>query len=558
MDIFPNNSTDSAKRLSEILLHGLNSGYVYWNVMANTIYQENEDILPAGLAETKGNPLDLLMENGSIHPDNLSLFGQLAGRVRDGVETAISESVLEADCQLKNRDGSYTWYRINLYLTKNDNNQIVEIVAIFNPLTEQKILRNRLLTYFTSDKNPMLYSSRIKNSLDTAPEDVKFAFIQFDVCSFRTINDNYGVETGDRVLQYINDSLDVLCSGDQIFCRLSADLFMVFTAYRDLEQLISFVKFLNQNLCRFEDVSYQLSFGIYLVTDRTLPTRTMGDYAGLARREVKKHPLETYMFYKEEFRTSVNSKEFVQHDMKRALENGEFVMYLQPKYSISQNKVVGAEALVRWIHPKKGLIPPCEFIPVFEENGFIALVDKCIWHAACRTLRKWLDNGINPVPISVNVSRSYLDKREITDYIDELMNLYNLPKHLLELEITESVENIAAENAINRFKKQGYTLLMDDFGSGYSSLNMLKNTPFDTLKIDREFLSEFLDSERGQKIITHTIRMSQDIGLGLVAEGVENQEQADFLSSCGCDTAQGFHYSKPVTLEEFESQVFKK
>lgn len=551
-----NNFTDSANRLSDILLHDLNSGYVYWNVMTDTLYKENEDILPAGLTKAEGNPLSLLMENNSVHMESISLFGQLAQRIRNGIEAAISESVLEADCQMLNKAGDFIWYRINLYLIKNDNRQIVETVAVFTPLTEQQILQNHLLTYFSSDKNPVLYSSRIKNRLDTAPEDVNFAFVQFDVCSFRSINDNYGVDTGDRILQYINDSLDLLCNGDQIFCRLSADLFMVFTAYHDLDQLISFVEFLNQNLCRFEDISYRLSFGIYIVTDRTLPTRMMGDFAGLARREVKKHPLETYMFYREEFRKSVNSRDFIQQDMKRALENGEFVMYLQPKYSISLNKVVGAEALVRWIHPKKGLIPPCEFIPVFEENGFIAHVDKCIWHAACQTLRKWMDDGISPVPISVNVSRSYLDKREITDYIDELMNHYNIPKHLLELEITESVESMAAENAIERFKKQGYTLLMDDFGSGYSSLNMLKNTPFDTLKIDREFLSEFMNSDRGQKIITHTIRMSQDIGLGLVAEGVENQEQADFLSACGCDTAQGFHYSKPVTLEEFELQAF--
>ena len=554
--IHSNNSAESANRLSDILFHNLPVGYVYWNVATNTINQENADVLPAGLTDKSGNPLSLLMENHSIHPEDVSLFGQLAQRVRNGIESMIQESLLKTDCRLTDKSGNYIWYRIFLNLLKDSDNRITELFAVFKPLSEQEILENRLLTYFSSDKNPLLYSDRIRQRLDSSRDDEQFAFIQFDVRSFKSINYNYGDKTGDRILQYLNDSLELLCNEDQIYCRLSADVFMIFTTYHDVDQLIAFVKFLDINLCHFEDITYQLAFGIYIVTDKTLPTRKMGDAAALARQALKKYPLETYMFYKEELRKRSNSLEFIQHDMQHALENHEFVMYLQPKYSISQNKVIGAEALVRWVHPEKGLIPPCEFIPVFEENGFIANVDQHIWHTACRTLRKWIDAGITPVPISVNVSRTYLDKREITDYIDELMEHYQLPKYLLELEITESVENRAAENAIERFKRQGYTLLMDDFGSGYSSLNMLKNTPFDTLKIDREFLSEFMNSDRGQKIITHTIRMSQDIGLGLVAEGVENQAQADFLSFCGCDTAQGFHYSKPIPLEEFEKQAF--
>lgn len=554
--IHSNNSAESANRLSDILLHSLPAGYVYWNVKTNAIHQENEDILPAGLTGISDNPLSRLMENHSIHPEDASLFGQLAQRVRNGIESMIQESLLETDCRLTDKTGNYIWYHISLNLLKDSTNRITELVAVFKPLTEQEILENRLLTYFSSDKNPLLYSDRIRKRLDSSGDDEQFAFIQFDVRNFKGINYNHGEKTGDRILHYLNDSLELLCNGDQIYCRLSADVFMIFTTYYDIDQLITFVKFLDANLCHFEDITYQLAFGIYIVTDKTLPTRKMGDAAALARQALKKRPLETYMFYKEELRKRSNSLEFIQHDMQHALENHEFVMYLQPKYSISQNKIIGAEALVRWLHPKKGLIPPCEFVPVFEENGFIAYVDQYIWHTACRTLRKWIDGGVSPVPISVNVSRTYLDKREITDYIDKLMEHYQLPKHLLELEITESVENRAAENAIERFKRQGYTLLMDDFGSGYSSLNMLKNTPFDTLKIDREFLSEFMNSERGQKIITHTIRMSQDIGLGLVAEGVENQAQADFLSSCGCDTAQGFHYSRPVPLEEFEKRAF--
>lgn len=552
------NEKDGKERMWSILMQKPETGYIYWNVTTNEACVANATYLPDILHNhDKDNPLDVLVSHQLVHSEDLSLLGQLSARLRSSISVPVLDNSFENICRLSNPDcTTYDYYQINVCLSKDDNGLITEVVFLFQKLNRQQILQNQILSHFTSDRDPLLYGGLIRERLDAAKEGEKFAFIQFDVRNFKSINYEYDEETGNRILQYIKDSLDVLCNEDQIHCRLSADVFMVFTSYYDENQLIAFVKFLNQNLHQYEQISYALAFGIYVVTDPSLPTRKMGDCAALARQEVKKHPLELYMFYREEIRKHLRAVEFVQHDMQKALENQEFVMYLQPKYSISKEKIIGAEALVRWVHPERGIIPPIEFIPVFEQNGFIAKVDMSIWKQACLKLRQWIDAGITPVPISVNVSRTYLDKREVTGYIDELMTNYQIPRHLLELEITESVENQAAECAIGHFKRQGYTLLMDDFGSGYSSLNMLKNTPFDTLKIDREFLSEFLSSERGQKIISHTISMSQDIGLGLVAEGVETKEQAVFLSDCGCDTAQGYYYSKPVTVEEFEKMAF--
>lgn len=227
-------------------------------------------------------------------------------------------------------------------------------------------------------------------------------------------------------------------------------------------------------------------------------------------------------------------------------------MYLQPKYSISENAVIGAEALVRWMQPDKGIVVPQDFIPVFEQNGFIVKLDKYMWECACKELRRWINKGYKPVPISVNVSRMHLKDTEFIYYIEYLLDKYGIRKDLLELEITETIENINANMMVKEAKKHGFTLLMDDFGSGYSSLNTLKSTPFDVLKIDRSFLSSFMESSRGQKIISHTIAMSHDIGLDLIAEGVETREQADFLSASGCNAAQGFYFSKPIPTDEFE------
>lgn len=230
-------------------------------------------------------------------------------------------------------------------------------------------------------------------------------------------------------------------------------------------------------------------------------------------------------------------------------------MYLQPKFSISTGKIIGAEALARWIHPERGMISPAEFVPVFEQNGFILKLDQYIWESACRKIRSWLDSGVKPVPISVNISREYVHSFDVVGELVRLVKKYDIPVHYLELEITESVDAEGVGDVVKEMKSAGFTMLMDDFGSGYSSLNMLKTTQFDVLKIDRAFLSEFMESSRGRKIISHTISMSQDIGLDIIAEGVETLEQAQFLSKCGCDAAQGFYYSKPVTQEEFDRKL---
>ena len=243
--------------------------------------------------------------------------------------------------------------------------------------------------------------------------------------------------------------------------------------------------------------------------------------------------------------------------MEKALKNGEFVMYLQPKYSIGEERMIGAEALVRWIHPEKGLIPPMDFVPLFEQNGFVIKMDRYIWEEACKLIREWIDAGTEPVPISVNLSRRHLKDMEFVSVLNDLIDKYQIPKEYLEIEITETVEEEGIAEGVSLLKENGYTLLMDDFGSGYSSLNMLKDTRFDVIKIDRGFLQDFIGSARGQKIVEHTIRMTKAIGLDLIAEGVETREQAEFLGDCGCDKAQGFYYAKPMTAAEFNKLFYK-
>ena len=330
---------------------------------------------------------------------------------------------------------------------------------------------------------------------------------------------------------------------------------MIVTVFEDREHLLDFIHKIESMLCGYHGLEYRLVFGVAEVDDRTAHTRRHGDNASLARQLIKGNALENINFYESGMKSKLQQKKSIEDDMHKALLNNEFVMYLQPKHSISTGRIIGAEALVRWFHPTNGMISPADFIPVFEKNGFILKLDCFIWEEACKKIRGWLDAGIAPVPISVNISREYVHSFDVIGKINSLIEKYSVPMEFLELEITESSDGNGVEDIVKEMKNAGFKMLMDDFGSGYSSLNMLKSTPFDVLKIDRGFLEEFMDSDRGRKIIQHTISMSRDIGLDIIAEGVETIEQAKFLSDCGCDSAQGFYYSKPLPVSEFDKRL---
>lgn len=226
-------------------------------------------------------------------------------------------------------------------------------------------------------------------------------------------------------------------------------------------------------------------------------------------------------------------------------------MYLQPKYSISQNRIVGAEALVRWIHPERGMIYPNEFILVIEENGFIKMVDYYIWEEASRFIKKCIEIGIEDCPVSVNVSRHHLKDMEFVHVLLDDIKKYHIEKKLLELEITETANDEQIGQAAMRLKLDGFTLLMDDFGSGYSSLNVLLETPFDVIKLDKKFMDNMMSSDKGKLILEHMVSMAQKLGLGLLAEGVETREQVELLDKIGCDNVQGYYFARPMPQEEF-------
>lgn len=476
-----------------------------------------------------------------------------------GEERGISldEERCHTACRLKNPHGGIDYYNIECWIERTDDHAVREMLIMIYELDQADVYRIRLGQQITTDRNPAIFNAQGRDLILSHP-DQTYAVIQLDIAKFKMINEMHGEHVGDEVLNYFTDTLKIICGKERLYSRLSADVFMIITPYQTIEDVNDLIGTLDHNLLGFKGLDYTVVYGVCFVTDIREGLRKYGDCAAMARQGIKGDALRHVAFFEQKMIEGIHTKKFLEDNMKKALSNHEFVMFLQPKYSISQNKMVGAEALVRWMHPERGMISPMDFVPLFEQNGFVIKMDQYIWEEACRAIRKWMDEGITPVPVSVNVSRRHLKDEEFVSVLNELVRTYNIPKKYLEIEITETIEQEQINDGISLLKESGFKLLMDDFGSGYSSLNMLKDTKFDVIKMDQGFLRDFIGSERGQQIVAHTIRMSRDIGLDMVAEGVETEEQAVFLQSCGCDTAQGFYYAKPMKLEEFDQLLYKK
>ena len=401
--------------------------------------------------------------------------------------------------------------------------------------------------YFQRNVSELLYTSA-----------ERIAFIQFDIQKFKIVNDLYGEKFGDEVLDFIERQLEKCCNERQFFINLRSDVFMVVTEYKNERELQAFIRELDSQTRLFKSVKLQMSFGVYTVEDREMELRQMEDRAAMARKAAKKNILRNILFYREQFKESLYNRKFIEENMQAAISERQFCIYLQPMYSITKNEIIGAEALVRWLHPERGMIFPDQFIPVIEENGFIKRLDYYIWEEACRFIKRCEAAGINNCPVSVNVSRIHLRDNECIGILSDMIKDYSIQKKLLELEITETADDQQISMKALQLKEEGFTLLMDDFGSGYSSLNILLETPFDVIKLDRKFMINMMLSGKGRLILEQVITMADKLQLGVLAEGVETKEQVELLQNIGCDQVQGYYYAKPMPEDEFYNLLLNK
>ncbi|WP_283675470.1 EAL domain-containing protein [Butyricicoccus sp. Marseille-Q5471] len=383
----------------------------------------------------------------------------------------------------------------------------------------------------------------------------KFDVICCDIERFKLVNDLYGVQEGDALLRHLSGIVKAKVQGHGICCRMSGDIFYLMIKRPKeylAEEFSSHVEYTNQYDMHLRSV---IKYGIYQIDDVRLPISIMCDRAYLAVESVKGKFDVYYAFYDESIRRKLLEEQFVLSNMESALKNGEFQVYYQPKYDLLSRTITSAEALVRWIHPEKGLIPPDRFIPIIEKNGFITQLDIFVWEEVCKTIRGWMDAGQPVVPISVNMSRADIYNPNIDQILIALVKKYRLSPQYLFLEITETayMENVEQLTlSTHKLKKLGFIIEMDDFGSGYSSLNMLAELPIDILKLDIRFVQGDQLSNNRKSILSFIISLAKWLDLRIVAEGVETEDQVKLLTNLGCERAQGYYFSKPLPVDQFE------
>ncbi|MBQ3853672.1 MAG: EAL domain-containing protein [Anaerovibrio sp.] len=382
---------------------------------------------------------------------------------------------------------------------------------------------------------------------------VKYCIVYLDINCFKVINELFNMETGDMILKTAAAYFKTVAGKRGLAARLSADKFAICLPEDslDMELIIQGLDAVMRSLAVYRSIMFYA--GVFLVDNVYLSVNKMLDRAHMAMNTVKGNYNKRFAYYDEQLRTSLMEEQMLVRDMEGAMDNNNFCIYLQPIYDTIKNKIVSAETLIRWHHPQKGLMSPGKFIQVFEKNGFVTRLDRFAWGAACRFLSRQRDNGLSVVPISVNVSRINMYDQSFVDYMQSLLAKYDLEPWMLRVEITESAYMDNPSQLIRVLKKLrngGFTVLMDDFGSGYSSLNILKDLTVDVLKLDMKFIQDVETSNRAVVIMKSVAKMAKDLGIDVVVEGVETEKQVNFLQSIGCNVVQGYYYAKPMSTDE--------
>jgi diguanylate cyclase (GGDEF)-like protein len=403
----------------------------------------------------------------------------------------------------------------------------------------------------------------LSSSLINAYTNKKYVIIYFDIDRFTLINEKQGYTSGDYILKEITNILRERLNPHETFCRIVDDKFVVLSEYTTLEdfqnRLIDFKQKV-YNICDENDnyLKIHTSAGMSYI-DTADNISQIIDEANTARRSIKNKHNIRYAFFNESMRSNQLKQKSLEDVMEDALKNEEFCLYLQPKYDIEKQKVCGAEALVRWNRPGYGLVPPDEFIPIFEENSFIIDIDYYIFDKVCELTRSLLDQGKTPVPISVNFSRLHLNNTKILTKLKENLEKYNLTPEYIEIEITESAladNDSYMYSILNEIHRMGFKLAMDDFGTGLSSLNSLRKLPFDILKLDKDFFQKNHITNREQIVIRNIVRLGKELSMTIVSEGIETIEQINFLKGIKCPIIQGYFFSKPLPHSEFLAKYF--
>lgn len=531
----------------------------------------NREILSAILADTYDT---VEAENGkealeilTAHKDEISLvLLDLFMPIMDGYSFL---DVVSQDKELS---------LVPVIVTTHDSNNITETDALRHGATDfvpkpynRDIILNRVarlikfretaafINQMNTDRLTGLMSKDYfyvkADEMITQNPDKEYNIVCTDIEDFNLYNDIFGYEEGDRLLVKLSKQIRENLEGRGICGRFQADKFVCLVE-SDYERSSreKFVELLSkEQFFTFENV--RIKWGIYEVDDSDISVEKMCDRAQLAVQSIKGIYGKYYHVYDDALREALVKEKRITDAMMGALLDEQFVVYLQPKYNLTDNSMNGAEALVRWKHTEWGMIPAGEFIPVFEKNGFIFNLDCYVWEKTCQIISGWIRDGKPVVPVSVNVSRTDLYRKNLVTVLSGLVEKYDIPYYLLHLEITESAyanNPYQIMTSVEELRAIGFIIEMDDFGSGYSSLNMLGEMKLDVMKLDMAFVRNETSKSVNSSILSNIVTMAHKLHLSVTAEGVETINQLQRLKAIGCDTAQGYFFSKPVPVEEFD------
>lgn len=419
-----------------------------------------------------------------------------------------------------------------------------------------------MVNQFKYDRLTGLYSreyfyQKVAERLAEDP-DTPYAIVCSNIENFKVYNDIFGTKAGDRVLKNIAEAGRALTGEDGLCARYGADRFLYLQKQEALSGYLRQDSFLNK-LVNVKDIS--LKWGVYKITAPSVPVEKMCDRAFLVADSIKGRYNQTVAVYDDVLRDKLLREQAITESMETALAEGQFAVYLQPKYWLKGNILSGAEALARWIHPELGFLSPAEFIPLFEKNGFITRLDRFVWEQTCMLLRRWRQEGYPAIPVSVNVSRADVYQEDLPETLTNLVERYGIEPQQFHLELTESAYTENPNQIItmvDELRRRGFVIEMDDFGSGYSSLNMLSQVHFDILKLDMKFIQTETAKPGEMSIMRFVVNLAKWLNLSTVAEGAETKAQVERLQDVGCDYAQGYYFSRPLPIPEFEALLKKE
>ena len=535
------------RRLADAVVENHTDGIIFYDTDVNALYANDRAYEILHILSDKGNP-------GKCTDKLLEVMG--------GADLGVDFDIA---ARFKDEGQEYTYLRITHRLMKDRRNMEVGSFFSIHDETEQVNINARRKYLATHDEltglpNRFSFEEQVTGMLKSNP-GTSYYMIVSDINDFKMINDVFGREKADEILKKMGKDIEQFSHPGSAICRWRGDIFCAFAKKSEID--LSWVEKQIRECwedCDIISSPLVIHVGIFetsfVDTDEKLTVSGMVDRAQLAITGIKNDFNRCIAVYDDRLREDKLWEQQITSELSGAISGGQIIPYLQPQYA-ADGSLEGGEVLVRWNHPVEGLLSPYKFIPIFERNGLIATIDSYIWEEACKILSRWSEKkgGYEKLNLSINISPKDFYFLDIYQVITGLVEKYGISPHRLHLEITESsVMNNANEHIkqINNLREYGFTVEMDDFGSGYSSLNMLKDMPVDILKIDMVFLGKTSDYKKSKIILNSIVNMANNLEMPQITEGVETKEQFDMLKEMGCKLFQGYFFSKPVPLSEFE------